>query len=343
MTPNTPAPFVYGIGNALLDIEIRVPESTLSDLGIDKGSMTLMDHDQLNELRLKLPEPHQHQCGGSACNTIVGARQFGIPAAFSGRLSADMAGNTYIQALDALDVMHQMSPISGTQTGTCMVLVTPDADRTLLTALGESAHFGISDCNGDYLNASSWLYIEGYLLTSPSGFEAACFARDQAIHSQSRIALTLSDPNVVTHFKSSFEQLMGITTPSSVPKQPIIALLFCNESEALALTGASTVDQAIDLLTPYAAQVAITCGDRGARIWDGHTRHTISVPPVTAIDTNGAGDLFAGGVFSMLYRGHGLAVAAEFGCFAASQLVEQYGPRMTSATLQTVTTHQLLH
>lgn len=321
-------PFIYAIGNALVDIEINVTEQELSSLGIEKGVMSLVESNKMAQiLKAFEPKPQHLSCGGSACNSVYGATQLGVPTAFSGRVSNDSHGTFYIQTL--LDHHIQTTPLSaltsGT-TGTCAVLITPDADRTLVTFLGESAQFSTVDVNESLLKNAQWLFIEGYLTTSPSSLEASLHAKSLAKQHHKKIALTLSDPSVVKFFRQGFNELLD--SP--------VDLLFCNELEALTYTQTDSLYEAIECLKPIAKQFAITQGSQGASIFDGTHLHDISTHAVQAVDTNGAGDLFAASIFTGLYNHYPLDEAAKLGCHASSTLVTQYGPRMNQDTLNNV-------
>lgn len=328
--------FVYAIGNALVDIEVNVTEDKLIQMGIEKGVMTLIDEEKVDSILSAIPSPKARACGGSACNTIFGATQLGTPTAFSGRVANDDYGQFYIQTLMDNNIQTQFTldqhqKIGNTgKTGICIVLITPDADRTLTTFLGESAHFSKEDVNESLLLHSEWVYIEGYLTTSSSSLEAALYAKSLAHRHQKKIAVTFSDPNVVHFCRDGFNALLD-----NGPNGPI-DLLFCNEQEALTYTEATTISDALPLLKTFAKQFAITLGEKGAIIFDGTECHDITAPSAKAIDTNGAGDLFAGCVFAGFYQNKDLADSAQLGCYAASQLVMQYGPRMNKETLSTI-------
>jgi sugar/nucleoside kinase (ribokinase family) len=330
--------FVYAIGNALVDIEVNVTDDELVQMGIEKGVMTLIDEEKIDSILGAIPNSKTRACGGSACNTIFGATQLGTPTAFSGRVANDDYGQFYIQTLMDNNIQTQFTldqhqKIGNTgKTGICIVLITPDADRTLTTFLGESAHFSKEDVNESLLVDSEWVYIEGYLTTSPSSLEAALVAKSLAYRHQKKIALTFSDPNVVNFCRDGFNALLD-NGPNGTTGS--IDLLFCNEQEALTYTETTTISDALPLLKTFAKQFAITLGEKGAIVFDGTECHDISAPSVNALDTNGAGDLFAGCVFAGLYQNKELADSAQLGCYAASQLVMQYGPRMNKETLFT--------
>ena len=321
--------FIYAIGNALVDIEVNVTEEELSRMDIEKGVMTLVDENKIATILTTIPEPKARACGGSACNTVFGATQLRTPTAFSGRVANDAYGQFYIQTLTENNIQTdtKLDQLPREKTGICVVMITPDAERTLVTFLGESANFSKTDINEPLLAQSKWVYIEGYLTTSSNSLDAALYAKKLAEKYQKKIALTFSDPNVVNFCRDGFNAIL---------EHGPIDLLFCNEKEALTYTETTDIDNALEQLKPLSKQIAITLGNKGALLFDGTQTQTITTEHVTPIDTNGAGDLFAGGIFSGLYNDKDLVTAAKLGCYAASQLVTQYGPRMNKETLENV-------
>jgi sugar/nucleoside kinase (ribokinase family) len=313
---------VYGIGNALVDIEIEVNEEFLANAGVEKGLMTLVEEKRQDEL-LKKVDGHQHKrsCGGSAANTIIAVAQYGGRSFYSCKVANDEQGEFYFSNLLEHGVQTNLHGTreNGT-TGKCMVFVTPDADRTMNTYLGITTNFSEKEIIDEELIDSEWLYIEGYLVTGPSGKAAAIKARELAEKNGVKTALTFSDPGVVAHFKGGFEQMLGSG----------VDLLFCNEAEALSYTGTQSVDEAFEKLKSIAKSFAITRGPQGATLWDGKIRTEILTHKVQAVDTNGAGDLFAGTFLYALTSGHSFADAGRLSCMAASQLVTQFGPRLES-------------
>lgn len=310
---------VYGIGNALVDMEIEVSTEFLEKSGVDKGLMVLVDEARQEELLGLVGTHHKRACGGSAANTIIGARQLGARTFYSCKVANDEAGDFYFSDLMEHGVqtnLHGDRP-AGT-TGKCMVFITPDADRSMNSFLGITSTFSEEEIIWDELKDSEILYIEGYLVTGDSGRNAAIKARQFAKENNVKVAFTFSDPGIVSYFKDGLKEIIGEK----------IDLLFCNEAEALAFTDKTDINEALKELSQVSHQVAITQGPRGALLWDGEKEVDILTRQVEAVDTNGAGDLFAGAFMYALTHGHSFADAGKLACACSSQLVTQFGPRL---------------
>lgn len=311
---------VYGVGNALVDMEIETNESFLKEAGVEKGLMTLVDMDRQTELLSKIEgNIHKRSCGGSAANTMIAVGQLGGSAFYSCKVANDETGDFYYKDLksNGIDTNLGDSRPEGI-TGKCMVFVTPDADRTMNSFLGITETFSKEEVNEDALAKSEYLYIEGYLVTSDTGRAAAIYAREVAMKSNVKISLTLSDPGIVGFFKDGFKEMIGDG----------VDLLFCNEAEALSYTGKESFDEAFEDLKKIAKSFAVTRGPDGASLWDGEKQISISAPTVTAKDTNGAGDLFAGAFLYALTNGHSFEEAGKLACHCSSNLVTEFGARL---------------
>lgn len=312
---------LYALGNALVDIEIEVNEQELERLGVEKGVMTLVDEERHDYLLSHLHgNIHQRASGGSAANSVIALAQLGGKAFHSCKVGRDEAGVFYASDLNSAGVdngLHQLEDNHGT-TGKCLVMVTPDADRTMNTFLGISSELKEQDIHFDALADSKYLYLEGYLVSSPEAHLAALSAKKHAQNNGVKVATTLSDPNMVRFFKPQIEQILDGG----------VDLLFCNDDEALEFTEQSDIHQAMDVLKHSAKQVAITLGKKGAIFFDGDELHTIEAHPVKAVDTNGAGDMFAGAFLYGLTQGYSFADCGKLASFAAGHLVTQFGPRL---------------
>lgn len=316
---------VYGLGAALVDTELRVTDAELDTHGIAKGVMTLVDEARQNRL-LAVFDDHltlaRRASGGSGANTVIALCCFGGRGYYSCRVADDDNGHFYLHDLTAAGVTHNGThglPV-GT-TGKCLVLITPDAERTMNTFLGASESLAPENLDPQALADATWLYVEGYLATSPSGRAAAIRARELARQHGTRVALSLSDPGIVTHFRDELRAMAGGR----------VDLLFCNGEEARSWTGAPDVETAAERLRTDAATFAITLGARGALVFDGQQLHRIPATPATAVDTNGAGDMFAGAFLYGITRGFAPAAAGRFANHAAAAVVAQYGPRLLPA------------
>jgi len=312
---------VYGIGNALVDMEFEVSDSFFTQNKIDKGLMTLVDEDRQNALLDALGGAAlKKQCGGSAANTVIAVSQFGGKSFYSCKVANDPTGDFYFNDLQDNGVETNLSiqkRMHGT-TGKCLVMITPDAERSMNTFLGITATFSKDQLVEEALKNSKYLYIEGYLVASPSGLEAAVEAKKMAEKHGVKTSITLSDINMVKFFKDGLAQMIGTG----------VDVLFANESEAMAFAGTSDLLTARDALKKIAKTFVITRGENGAMIFDGETFIDIEPFKVKAIDTNGAGDMFAGAFLYALSTGHTYASAGKLAAMGASKVVGQYGPRL---------------
>ena len=310
---------VYGIGNALVDIQYRVEPGFFETAGIEKGAMTLIEEDRQKALLAQLADaPAERSSGGSAANTMIGLSCFGGSAYYGCKVADDEDGRFYLNDLVEAGVGADSSTHTGGRTGTCLVMITPDADRTMNTFLGITATFGPEQVESDVAAESDAVYIEGYLLSADSGFEAAQRAQKAAQDAGTLVALTLSDPFIVTVFKERVKTLIDGG----------IDLLFCNESEAQAYTETDSTDAACQALDGLVAEYAVTCGPDGARVGRKGTVHHSPGVKVDALDTNGAGDMFAGAYLYGITNGHSLEEAAKLATYASAQVVAKYGPRL---------------
>ncbi|MCC7264243.1 MAG: adenosine kinase [Candidatus Latescibacteria bacterium] len=311
---------VYGLGHALVDVQYTIAPERLGQLGIRKGVMTLIDEAQQAQLLQALDGSARmaQASGGSAANTMIGVASFGGKAYYTCLIGRDEWGDFYHRDLEKAGVQSNPEGRAAGPTGKCVVLITPDADRTLNTFLGVSSQLAPEHVEAAILGDSAHLYLEGYLVSSDNGFAACLHAQQLGRQAGTRISLTLSDPAMVEFFRARFEQLVAGG----------VDLLFCNEAEARTFTGASDARAAAAHLATQVGAGCITCGAAGALIFE--KGHTALVPGFSAqaVDTTGAGDLFAGGVLFGLAKGHTLAQAARLGNYAAAQVVAQYGPRL---------------
>lgn len=311
---------VYGVGHALVDVQYALTSERLGQLGIRKGVMTLIDQPQQEQLLLALKNETlvAQASGGSAANTMIGVAGFGGSAYYTCLLGRDEWGDFYHRDLEAAGVKSHPAMRGAGPTGKCVVLITPDADRTLNTFLGVSSQLNPEHLEVPLIQDSAYLYIEGYLVSSETGFATCLRAQQLGRQAGTRISLTLSDPAMVEYFRERFEKIVAGG----------VDLLFCNEEEARALTGAGDRQAAAQQLARHAPAGCITCGGDGALVFEGSRCTLVSGFKAKAVDTTGAGDLFAGGVLFGLARGYSLARAARLGNYAAAQVVARYGPRL---------------
>jgi sugar/nucleoside kinase (ribokinase family) len=312
---------VCGIGNALVDTEIKVHDDFFQQNKIDKGVMTLIDDNRRLELaKMTSTLPVNRACGGSAANTVIAVSQFGGKGFYSCKVASDENGKFYLADMKENGVEVNLDPnqLENGTTGTCLVMVTPDADRTMNTYLGITSTFSRDEVRFDIIEQSKFLYIEGYLVAAPNGQNAAVEAAQFARKAGTKVAITFSDPNMVKFFKGNFEAIIGSG----------VDLIFCNESEAFEYTGKNDLKEAREELKKIAKSFVITQGENGAMIWDGETFLDIEPYNVNAIDSNGAGDMFAGAFLYAVTNGHTMASAGKLASLASSRVVAQYGPRL---------------
>ena len=317
---------VYGIGNALVDTEIQVEDAELAVMGVEKGLMTLVDEQRQHELAKHL-RGHlvtaSRASGGSAANSMIATARFGGPTFYSCKVASDDNGDFYLTDLEAAGVNHNLhgNRQSGI-TGRCLVLVSPDAERSMNTFLGISESLSVAELAADAIEQSEWVYIEGYLVTSPTGLEAATRTRQLAEQHGVKTALSFSDPGMVEFFRDNMSQILGDAG---------VDLLFCNEVEALNWAGVDDIDEAVAALKNVARSFAITLGARGALLFDGESLLEIDAYPVEAVDTNGAGDMFAGAFLYAITHGQDYATAGRFASIAAAHVVSRFGPRLSAS------------
>lgn len=314
---------VYGMGNALVDMEFQVSDMFLQSMGVEKGFMTLVDEERQYELLEYLRGEHSVRSGGgSAANTIVANSHFGGTSFYTCRVSNDEMGEFYMRELDqaGVDTNLHDSRADGV-TGKCLVMITPDAERTMNTYLGVSEALSVHELREEALRDSQFVYSEGYLVTSPSARPAVVRAMNLARSSGVKTALSFSDPSMVKYFRLGLEEIIGEG----------VDLLFCNREEALLWGECRTLAKAVDRLRHSAAAFVVTLGAEGALVFDGYALHEIDPNPVQPLDTNGAGDMFAGAFLYGITHGMSHVQAATLASLAASRVVTTFGPRLKPA------------
>ena len=314
---------IVGIGNALVDQEFEVTDEFLQQHDIEKGMMTLIedaDQERLIKLLAQRGELKKQSGGGSAANSLVGFAQFGGNAFYCCKVADDQAGQFYCEDLESIGITTN----TGNQkhegkTGRCLVMVTPDAERTMRTYLGITADLSTAELDEDAIARAQYLYIEGYLVTSPIARQAIARAKEVARANGTKIAMTCSDPAMVKYFRDGIDEILDGG----------VDVMFCNEEEARILTGTDDVQEAMQMLQQHARLVAITLGKNGALLGDGERLVTVPGVPVKAIDTNGAGDMFAGAMMYGLTRNYSLAACGLLASHAAAEVVSNFGPRLS--------------
>ncbi|MEE4361833.1 MAG: adenosine kinase [Pseudomonadales bacterium] len=314
---------VYGLGNALVDMEFAVDDAFLARHGIAKGHMTLVDAERQLQLSGELSDHAPRRCsGGSAANTLMAVSAFGGTSFYSCKVADDDVGRFFVEDLRAAGVMTNAHEQHGEGiSGQCIVLITPDAERSMNTFLGISGSLAREDVAEEALRNAECLYLEGYLCTSDSAREAVIHAREIARNAGVKLVGTLSDPSMVEFFRPQLASMMGERLDH----------LFCNEEEALGWTGAERLEDAVEALRTFSETFAITLGGRGSMIWDGNSLLKIDPMPVRPVDSTGAGDVYAGAYLYAMTHGHGHRQAGELASRAAGRLVARFGARLPFA------------
>ncbi len=320
---------VYGIGNALVDIEYQVSAERLAELGIDKGLMTLVEAERQAAVIEALGGLHRRRiCGGSAANSMIAVNQLGGRAFYSCKVADDEVGEFYLHDLagHGVDTNVREDNREPGATGTCLVFVTPDADRTMNTHLGITASLSEREVVPEAIPLSRYLYIEGYLAASESARGAVARARAAARETGVAVAITLSDLNMVVHCREGLTEMIAEG----------VDLLFCNESEARGLAGCEDLDEALGHLRGLTRRFVVTLGPQGALAFDGRDVIEIAGVAVRAVDTVGAGDMFAGTFLYGVCRGMDYARAGALASAASAALVTEFGPRLPTARLREI-------
>ena len=312
----------YAIGAALVDTEIQVTEAELGAMKVEKGMMTLVYQARQTDILAQLPDHlirASHTSGGSAGNSMIAAALMGAPTYMSCKVAQDTDGDIYLADLEQSGVAHGLNEQRKEGvTGKCIVLITPDAERSLNTHLGISETLSSDEVDEAAIRDSEWVYLEGYLVTSPTGHAAALKTKALADQYGVRTAVSFSDPGMVKFFRDNMAAMV----------EGGVEMVFCNEAEALEWGQCEALDDAITAIKQVARRFVITLGAEGAVTWDGNRLHRVSATPVEALNTNGAGDMFAGAFLYAVSRGESDLRATEFATLAAGEVVKYFGPRL---------------
>ena len=318
---------VLGVGNAIVDVLAHASDRFLVEQGISKGTMTLVNADRAKAIYDAMG-PGTEVSGGSAANTIAGVAALGARAAYIGKLRDDQLGEVFAHDLRALGV-HFETPaaLDGPATARCMVMVTPDAQRSMCTYLGACVELGPEDVDETLVRASGITYLEGYLWDPPAAKQAFRKAARIAHESGKRVALSLSDPFCVERYREEFLAFV----------EDDVDILFANEQELLSLYQVDHFDDALQRVRGHCQIAALTRSAKGSVIVTGDEVHVIDAEPVSQIvDTTGAGDMFAAGFLFGIARGIDLASAARIGSAAAGHIIGRYGARPDFGLLEDV-------
>lgn len=311
---------VFGVGNALVDIIVFVEDSFLKSMNLNKGVMTLVDETYQAEILSALKDYKKNlRSGGSAANTMIALANSGGTGCYTGKVSHDTYGEFYKKDIEEAGIYFETTPDPSGHTGTCIILTTPDAERTMLTALGISSSLSPADIDEDRLKNSKFVYVEGYLWDGESTKKASEHALTLAKKHGVKTAFTYSDPFCVKRTKDEFIHLT----------KELIDVVFCNLEEAYELTGKNNAEQALDELSKLTPMVFMTAGKNGAWVLDNGKKTLVPGFPVKPLDTTGAGDCFAAGVLYGLTQGYSPTKAARWGNYIAGRIVQEIGPRLS--------------
>ena len=255
--------YICGIGNSLIDSEYKVTDEELVSLSLTKGCMELNEEDNHISLSNVLQKKHgivKKMPGGSVANSLYTMSQFDLNVSFTGRVSNDEVGNNFIKSLENVGMNVIINQVDHGLTGECIVLITPDHERTMYTHLGVSSELDSQDIDKDAIISSEYLLIEGYLVTSDNTKNAAVYSLDVATENNIKKIITLSDPNIVNFFRDNMMQLIN--------KE--FDVIFCNKQESLNISSSDSINSAIDFLKRFSKEVVITSGSEGAYVSDGN-------------------------------------------------------------------------
>jgi sugar/nucleoside kinase (ribokinase family) len=309
---------VLGIGNAIVDVLAHADDAFLARHGLAKGTMTLVEAEQARTL-YEAMGPAIEISGGSAANTIAGLAALGARSAFIGKLRDDQLGDVFDHDIRALGVTFRTPRArEGAPSARCLVLVTPDAQRTMATYLGASTGLGPDDIDPDLIGAARIVYLEGYLWDPPAAKEAFRHAARLAHAAGGQVALSLSDPFCVARHRADFLRLI----------ESEVDILFANEAEITALYETDNFEHALRLLRAQCRMAALTRSEKGSVILADEAVHVVPAEPVErVVDTTGAGDLYAAGFLYGLTQGRDLATCGRLGSLIAAEVLTHFGAR----------------
>lgn len=308
---------VLCIGNAIVDIVARVEEDFLIAHERIKGSMMLVDAETSARIYDGMP-PAVERSGGSAGNTAAGIASLGGTAAYMGKVHADQLGTVFRHDIRAIGVHYETeASLEGAPTATSMILVTPDAQRTMSTYLGACGELALSDIDEDIVARSAVTYIEGYMWDRDNQKEAVLKAMDVAHANGKLVSLSLSDSFCVDRFRAEFVELV----------ESRVDILFANESEIMSLYETDTFEEAVERLRPHVKLAALTRSEKGSVVINKDGEVSVPSHPATVLDTTGAGDLYAAGFLYGYTSGKSLEDCARLGGLAAAEVISHLGAR----------------
>jgi sugar/nucleoside kinase (ribokinase family) len=310
---------VVGIGNAMVDVLARAEDSFLAEAGIGKGIMQLIDMERAVELYGKIG-PAREVSGGSAANTIAGIAHLGGRTAYVGKVKDDQLGAIFAHDLRAQGAVYEtaFAPKDAVdETGRCLIIVTPDGERSMNTYLGVTEFLTSDDIDVDQMAEAEWIYLEGYRFDGPESHAAFAKAIAACKAAGGRVSLTLSDPFCVSRHRNAFREMIKAD----------VDLLFCNRAEMLSMYETDDFDAAMAEAAAEIAIVACTDSANGAYILSGGDTWHVPAIPTDIVDATGAGDLFAGAFLWALTHGYALEDCGHIGNIAAAEVISHIGAR----------------
>lgn len=325
---------VVGIGNAMVDVLARADDGFLDTAGVQKGIMQLIDMDRAVDLYDRIG-PAKEISGGSAANTIAGIAQLGGRTAYVGKVKDDQLGAIFAHDLRAqgADYATRLAPKTEVaETGRCIVIVTPDGERSMNTYLGVTEFLSPDDIDDAQMADADWIYLEGYRFDGPDSHAAFAKAIAACKGAGGRVSITLSDPFCIARHRDAFAAMI----------RDHVDLLFCNRAEMLAMYQTTDFEVALDRAAADVDMVACTDSGNGVHILSNGARWHVPAVPTNIVDATGAGDLFAAGFLWGLTEGYDLESCGKMGNLAASEVISHIGARPETDLRTLFAKHQLL-
>lgn len=317
MTSSEPRFDIIGIGNAIVDVVAPADDAFLDKNAMRKGSMSLIDAALAEALYAAMPAG-QESSGGSAANTCAVAAGLGARVVYLGKVAEDALGQVFARDIEAAGVLFPTDRArDGAPTARCLILVTPDRERTMHTYLGACVSFGEADVRTDLVSDSRVLYLEGYLFDPPAAQAAFRLAAQTAHRAGRQVALSLSDPFCVDRHRAAFRELV----------RGHVDILFANQTELCSLYEEGDFDRAAEMARGEVALAALTRSEAGSRVVRGSETVEVRAEPTQVVDTTGAGDAYAAGFLAGLTAGRALATCGRMGSIAAAEIISHYGAR----------------
>jgi len=312
-----------GIGNGLVDMQFRISDALIEKLNITKGEMRLVEElEQVSTISL-LKNVVPHRCsGGSATNTLYAFAELGGVSAYLTSVGDDGNGKYYYDELNSVGIKYKNNVIPNKQTGTCLVLITPDGERTMLTCLAASQYFNTEHLDEELIASSEWLYIEGYKFSEIAGAASIAKAIEIAKNSNTKIILSASDAFIINNFRDNFMNALSKAD-----------LVFCNDNEAKAITHLDDTEDVFNKLKQLCPNIVMTLGGEGSIAFIDNKRYVFAAVPTCVEDTTGAGDMYAASfIYGMINfdSEDKIEKAGKLASKTASLIVSQLGARYTS-------------